>query len=254
MEIHKPKAAHSLREFLVELGTITCGVIIALSLEQFVTTIEWSRKVAESREALALELAENLGKAESRIQLARCIDQRLDALGSIVDQAAKSGALPPVATPTVPNTYSWGKGVWNSVLSSQVGAHLPAKKLRDYGRFYQVLDRIAEAEPREEDAWTELFGLAGPGRPFDSEDARTYRRAIGKARQLNGLISAYGVRLKQAADDNHIAYDTRTYEGRVRPLRSLHPDCGPPHGAPPTAYGAAPYADFVDWALRHPAY
>ena len=34
MEIHKPKAAHSWREFLVEIGTIVIGILIALGLEQ----------------------------------------------------------------------------------------------------------------------------------------------------------------------------------------------------------------------------
>ena len=33
MEIHKPKAAHSVREFLIEIGTIVCGILIALGLE-----------------------------------------------------------------------------------------------------------------------------------------------------------------------------------------------------------------------------
>jgi hypothetical protein len=26
MDIHRPKAAHSIREFLVEIGTIICGI------------------------------------------------------------------------------------------------------------------------------------------------------------------------------------------------------------------------------------
>ena len=34
MEIHRPKAAHSVREFLIEIGTIVCGILIALGLEQ----------------------------------------------------------------------------------------------------------------------------------------------------------------------------------------------------------------------------
>lgn len=30
MDIHKPKAAHSFREFLIEIGTIVIGILIAL--------------------------------------------------------------------------------------------------------------------------------------------------------------------------------------------------------------------------------
>lgn len=44
MEIHKPKAAHSWREFLVEIGTIVCGILIALGLEQVVETVQHASK------------------------------------------------------------------------------------------------------------------------------------------------------------------------------------------------------------------
>lgn len=252
MDIHKPKAAHSLREFLIEIGTIICGIIIALGLEQLVLTIEWSRKVAETREALGLEMAENLGKAENRIQLGHCIDQRLDALAIIVDQAAKSGALPPLPDPREPPYYSWGSGVWSSALSSQTASHLPADQLRGYSRFYQIIDRVSGAEPREEEAWTVLFGLAGPGRPFDAEDARTYRQAIGQARQLNGLISGFGVRLKQVVEANRITYDKRMYDDRTALLKTAQPVCGAPTGTPPAHYGDAPASHFVQRALERP--
>jgi len=252
MDIHKPKAAHSWSEFLTEIGTIICGIVIALGLEQLVSNIEWSRKVAETREALGLELAESLGKADNRTQLASCMNQRLDALAVIVDRAAKTGVLPPLPTPTEPPYYSWGSGVWTSALSSQSASHLPAEQLRGYSRFYQILDRVSEAEPREEQAWTVLFGLAGPGRPFDAEDARIYRQAIGQARDLNGLISGFGVRLKQAVQTNHIPYDARMYAERTAHQTAMRAACGAPSGTPPADYGAAPSTRFVQQALEHP--
>lgn len=252
MDIHKPKPWHSLREFLKEYAIIVVGVLTALAAEQLVSRLEWDRKIAESQDAIGLELAENLGKAESRIQLAHCIDQRLDALSAIVDRAAKTGALPPLPTPTEPPYYSWGSGVWNSALSSQTASHFPAEQLRGYGRFYQILDRIGSAEPSEEDAWTELFGLAGPGRPFDAEDARAYRRAIGRARQFNGLIAGFGVRLRQVVEVNHITYDAGMFNYRTANLKTDRPTCAEPTGAPRASYGAAPAANFAERALEHP--
>lgn len=252
MDIHKPKPWHGLREFLKEYLIIVVGVLTALGAEQLVSNFDWSRKVAETRDALGLELAENLGKAENRIKFAPCTDQRLDALAVIVDRAAQSGALPPLPVPTEPPYYSWGSGVWSSALSSQAASHLPAEQLRGYGRFYQILDRISGAEPREEEAWTALFGLAGPGRPFDAEDARTYRRAIGQARQLNGLIAGFGIRLKQVVEVNHIPYDSGMYDERTASLKTDHPICGAPTGEPPASYGAAPATHFVEHAIEHP--
>ena len=49
MEIHKPKPAHSVREFLIELLTIVAGILIAISLEQAVESLHWHEKVASAR-------------------------------------------------------------------------------------------------------------------------------------------------------------------------------------------------------------
>ncbi|MDE2355921.1 MAG: hypothetical protein KGL69_04115 [Alphaproteobacteria bacterium] len=252
MEIHRPKAAETWREFLVEIGTITCGILIALGLEQALTGFDWAQKVTETRSALGLELAENLGKIEVRVELASCINQRLDALARIVDSATLSGALPALPAPRTPPYYSWGTGVWESALSSQTASHLPVEQLRGYSRLYQILDRIAAAEPQEEQAWTVLYGLAGPGRAFNADDARMYRRAIGEARQMNGLISGFGVRAKQAVAANHFTYDQNLFRQRVEPLKHTRLDCGPPTGTPPMTYGAAPAEDFAAHAIAEP--
>ena len=251
MDFHKPKAAHSWREFLIEIGTIICGIVIALGLEQLLSNMEWARKVAETRESLGLEVADNLAKLDHRVKQSRCINQRLDALAAIVDRAAKTGSLPALATPAQPGNMSWSTGVWTSALSSQGASHFAPEELRGYSRVYQILERIIEIEPKEEATWATLYELAGPGRPFDAQDARAYRTAIGQAREMNGLISGFGVRERQAVDGYHIAYDPKLFAQRV--TRNRTPSgCGAPTGIPPAAYGAAPDANFAEGALRYP--
>ena len=59
MEIHPPHAIHSIRGFLIELLTITIGILIALSLEGL---LEWHhhRELAhEAEQKLQLELRHN---------------------------------------------------------------------------------------------------------------------------------------------------------------------------------------------------
>ncbi len=52
MKIHKPKTAHSLREFATELLSIVAAIIIAIALEQTVEAIHWRHWVAAARESL----------------------------------------------------------------------------------------------------------------------------------------------------------------------------------------------------------
>ena len=251
MEIHKPKASHSWREFLTEIGTIICGILIALGLEQVVSTFEWSRKVAETREAVGLELGENLGKMENRLQLEQCLEQRLNVIASTVDHAANAGSLPPLPTPKGPPFTTWGSGVWGAAVSAQTAAHLPAVELRHYGRFYALLERIAGAELQEEAAWTTLFELAGPGRPFTEDDARTYRRAIGQARELNGLISGFSVREQQLVNIQHMPFNQKVFAARAEAGKAMGMACGAPTGVPPATYGEAPATGFSAFGRAH---
>jgi hypothetical protein len=54
LEVHVPKAAHSLHDFAIELLTIVAG--IAIGMEQAVETLHWHEKVKAAREALRHEL------------------------------------------------------------------------------------------------------------------------------------------------------------------------------------------------------
>lgn len=60
MEIHPPhQAAHSIKEFFLQLLTITAGVLIALSIEGL---LEWNHHrmlVREAKEMIAREIADN---------------------------------------------------------------------------------------------------------------------------------------------------------------------------------------------------
>ena len=72
MDIHRPKAAHSVREFLIEIGTITCGILIALGLEQAVEQLHSRHETEEVDKALRLEVRRNLGEAVQRANIYYC--------------------------------------------------------------------------------------------------------------------------------------------------------------------------------------
>jgi hypothetical protein len=133
MEIHKPKAAHSWREFLIEIGTIVCGILIALGLEQTIEAVHWAEKVREAREAIHQELLQSTVFAEERINLERCRDAYL------ADLAAAVAASPSHWRPR-PQTWCgtqhdavfsgterpWPTEVWRSIVSEGTVSHFPA--------------------------------------------------------------------------------------------------------------------------------
>ena len=78
MEIHKPKPVHSWREFLTELGTVVLGIIIAISLEQFVEYLHWHNEVTIARRALTEEIVTTDRFYTRRLLIAPCLNRRLD--------------------------------------------------------------------------------------------------------------------------------------------------------------------------------
>jgi hypothetical protein len=76
MEIHKPKAVHSFREFLSELGVVVLGIVIALSGEQLIEHMRDSHRAAEARKGIRDEIGMNIVVLQSRNSAQSCIDQR----------------------------------------------------------------------------------------------------------------------------------------------------------------------------------
>jgi hypothetical protein len=94
MDIHKPKAAHSIREFLIEIGTIICGILIALGLEQGVEWLHTQHLREEARDAIRGELREDLYQLRRRGEVQACVDARLGELETLLLSTQMGAKLP----------------------------------------------------------------------------------------------------------------------------------------------------------------
>lgn len=91
MEIHKPRAAHKWREFFIEIGTITCGILIALALEQVIEQVNARHEAEVLDRALRTEVTRNLGEALQEASTFYCIRSQTAAAAA---RLAASGAWP----------------------------------------------------------------------------------------------------------------------------------------------------------------
>ena len=85
--------AKSWRGFLIEIGTIIVGILIALGVNQVVDDLRERRITQEARTAVRAEIASNLGGMLLRRGTQACIDRRLEQMGQILE-AARDGRLP----------------------------------------------------------------------------------------------------------------------------------------------------------------
>lgn len=240
------------RPFVVEVGKIVLGVLVALGLGAIATEIGWRVEVGKAREALAFELGETVGQAQERVNHSSCVERRLDELARIVEQAAEDGRLPPLGAISKPEFYTWNREVWDSAVSSQAATHFPREEAGAFVGANAFVDILKDTSLRELDVWTRLYGLVGPGRPVSPEEIAALRAAIGEARLLNRVMAMAGLRARQLVTAYGLEYDEATARDYAEiPIADV-PICGPIAADAPPTYGHAPLQDIIRNATEHP--
>jgi hypothetical protein len=188
MDIHKPKAAHSIREFLIEIGTIICGILIALGLEQ---GVEWARRQGEIRETRATlkeELEHNLGTVQSATTVEPCIGRRLAELHAILDQWGSTGSY---KTPTLIGSPPMARILFVRYEAAQSAgrlALLPAEEQARIGTIVQVLKRFDEVEYDAIAAWARLRILQSGANSLSASDRTMIREAFQRAAEDDFML------------------------------------------------------------------
>ena len=252
MHLRVPKPLHGWRAFAGEVAIIVLGVLIALGAEQVVETIHWQQRLHDSDRALELELGESVGQAIVRVRENPCVEQRLDWLAVVVDQAAASKHLPPIGRVPPPIYFSWPSSAWQSMVSGDIANHEDREKLQALSGAYDYIADINQLQRREIDVWTNVYQLVGPGRDFSDTDAASARAAISEARSVNRMISLGAARTVQILKIYDIPYDpgsvrlytddkSRERAGRCKPM-----------GAQEAHYGEAPFKGAVEQVLANP--
>jgi hypothetical protein len=159
--------------------------------------------VAETRGLIASELADNLRNAIIRVRAETCGERRLDELGAILDNAAKTGVLPAVGDIGIPARGIWNSGAWESAVASQAAVHFPHRELAGLGAIYKFIEKADGLSVNENTQWNELYAMVGPGRRLDPASEARLRGAMSQARGMNRLmtqISENILRLVKALD------------------------------------------------------
>jgi hypothetical protein len=188
MEIHKPKAAHSWREFLIEIGTITCGILIALGLEQGIEALHWHEAVSAAREALHQEIARNNGYFADRVAVSPCIDQHIAQVSSLIESAAVAGRTPKAEGVALAVAHFLDTSEWEAQKAAQTLVHFPPKERSWLSAYYRQVDDIAAWRDEERAAWDGIAVLDGPPKRVSDADIAGLRVRLEQVRHLERLM------------------------------------------------------------------
>jgi hypothetical protein len=190
MHFRLPKPLHGWREFAGEVGIIVIGVLIALSAEQIVQTLQWHEKVRHAEQAMRLELAEDDGpQAYGRLLIALCLDKQLARIHDRPGAAASPDQLRAWVHSYAPPFRTWDSEAWKTVLASDVGSYMGPEKLVEWSAAYRTLPSLTEWNARETDLAAELRDAVPPAGAPSPADLQNLRRIAGQLRVLNDRIS-----------------------------------------------------------------
>ena len=180
MDIHKPRAAHSWREFVVEIGTITLGILIALALESLVEAARNRETVATARAPIVAELKANRAHLAEVVQAARTDEDSLKAyLAYGQARLRHQPAVFPKDAPLLGNFTTLSSSAWEAAVAAQVFVHMPYEQTSAVTRAYAASRAFNAMEDKAEAQW---FGLAAIGDDPEHLSEAEMRKAIADLR------------------------------------------------------------------------
>ena len=169
LDVHAPhEPIHGWRDFLIHLGTITIGLLIALGLE---ATAEWfhhRQEVADARESLHRELLANQEhfaiNARNFRREAAVLKNNLLVLQFIQDHPkTPQGRLPGVLMWTI--SYArMEEAAWKMANQTEIAVYMPQEEVMRNDELYGFFDRADKAHEEEADALVDAisYGFHDP--------------------------------------------------------------------------------------------
>jgi len=162
IDVHAPHGGvHTWKDFWIHLGTITLGLLIAISLEQSVEWLHHLHQRHQLEEDLRAECEANHRHAENNIAVYDKIVPWLIELQRDVEQARAAGGKTAIDYPPrpdgVPDSPRWvayhvlEAEAWTTAKESSLLVLMPRNEAEAYARLYIQADQVQSTRERVRD-------------------------------------------------------------------------------------------------------
>jgi hypothetical protein len=150
LDVHAPhEAVHTWKDFFIHIATIVIGLLIAIGLEQTVEVLHHRHQVAETREALRLELDQNRRAYADRISE---FHRQTAALLNNINVLRYVQQHPDARQESLPGILVWHavrgdftESAWKTAQQSNVTALMPQEEVRRYTLTYDRVEQVAKS-------------------------------------------------------------------------------------------------------------
>jgi hypothetical protein len=165
--IHVPKAAKNWGELVIELAVITAGVLIALSMEQWLEEREWHRKVEIAQAAMKRELLWDDGpQIYYRAAAHPCAIAQLDKIRGAVESGASRQEVRTLIDGYWVEFLTFDSISHDDATSLGVAAHMEPGELDDFTTAYAVMPLMDTTSRKEAADVARLRALRSTGGPL----------------------------------------------------------------------------------------
>jgi hypothetical protein len=172
MDIHPPEhPIRSVRDFLLQIFTITCGIIIALSLEAFVTWQSDRALAKVARADFVAELRDNLNSLNTVLPNDEAADQWIKAMLAWGQAHLQHKTLPLPKAPENRSFATMSNAAWETALATQAIHRLRFEEARKLSDAYSGQIALNEFMSRAEQQWIDLSSYAGDPNTLSETDA-----------------------------------------------------------------------------------
>ena len=222
----KPKWKHGWRAFLLEIGTIVIGVLIALVAEQVVDTLRWNETVGQAEHAIRLELRDDDDpQAYARLAISGCIDRSLDAIQAAVDAGQTNAQVNALARGYRLAFRTWDMEAWRAMLASDAASHIPPERMIMWSTPYQVIPTLSEMNAREAATADDLMANRHRAGPLAEGDAERITLAVQRLRGMNHAMTASSQVLLAASRDVGVTVPPDVKRKTLAQVRSGYGPC-----------------------------
>jgi hypothetical protein len=182
VEIHPPHgAAHTWKDFLIQLGTITAGVLIALSFEGARESIHDRALVREARENIHREIADNKRELDGEIASLPGRAKRLDAALQFANRRLKNQPREVQQLELRLEFPTLSAASWQTAERTGALAHMDYADVQKYAALYAFQELLTTQHRRALDSLSVAIGIITSTE--DDDPTRASAADIGRFRE-----------------------------------------------------------------------
>ena len=184
-------------DFVTELVIVVLGVFIALAAQEAVSNWKARRDLAEFRNAVDREIADNLAGYEQRVRQSACARALLDQLEAWQKNWRDGSGPAMLGRIRRPIEYTVSQHVWNSGVAANL-REMPLDQRLNYAGLYAGFETYENQRLRDAAIWQELYAY-DQAASLSPAEVNKLRGLILSARGLGSSIDGNWLELKQQA-------------------------------------------------------